>query len=263
MNHGNFTKEIAWKTGTSFGNKDAWAIGVTTDYVVGVWVGNADGEGRPNVTGVSSAAPVLFDIFDVLPRSDWFLKPFDEFIDIAVCSKSGYLATDICPKKTISIPNKENYIRSCNYHQMIQLDSQKQFRVNSSCVDLSTAVSESWFSLPPLMEFYYKRTHPIYRPLPPFRNDCRSANASLMEFIYPKNGSRISLTKNFEGKKNEVVLKLAHTKPETEVYWYLDDRFISRTKDFHEIGLIPDLGKHKITVVDALGNEVTVTITME
>ncbi|TMM59199.1 penicillin-binding protein 1C [Maribacter algarum] len=257
------SKEIAWKTGTSFGNKDAWTIGVTTDYVVGVWVGNADGEGRPNVTGVTSAAPILFDVFDVLPRSDWFQKPFDEFVDIDVCAKSGYLTTDSCPRKTISIPNKPNYVNACNFHQMVQLDVQKQFRVNSSCVDLSTAISESWFSLPPLMEFYYKRTHPLYKPLPPFRNDCKSTNAPPMEFIYPKNGSRISLTKNFNGEKNEVVLKLAHAKPETGVYWYLDDRFISQTKDFHEIGLIPDLGRHKITVVDALGNEVSVTITIE
>ena len=257
------SKEIAWKTGTSFGNKDAWTIGVTTDYVVGVWVGNADGEGRPNVTGVTSAAPILFDVFDVLPRSDWFQKPFDEFIDIDVCAKSGYLVTDTCSKKTIPIPNKQNYVKACDYHQMVQLDAQKQFRVNSSCVDLSTAISESWFSLPPLMEFYYKRTHPLYKPLPPFRNDCKSTNAPPMEFIYPKNGSRISLTKNFDGEKNEVVLKLAHAKPETEVYWYLDERFISQTKDFHEIGLIPDLGRHKITVVDALGNEVSVTITIE
>lgn len=257
------SKEIAWKTGTSFGNKDAWAIGVTTDYVVGVWVGNADGEGRPNTTGVSSAAPILFDVFDVLPTNDWFLKPFDEFIDIDVCATSGFLASTICPKKTIAIPNKENYVKVCNYHEMVQLDERKQFRVNSSCVDLSTSVSESWFSLPPLMEFYYKRTHPLYKSLPSFRNDCISTSVSPMQFIYPKNGSRISLTKNFEGKKNEVVFKLAHAKPETEVYWYLDDEFISQTKDFHEIGVIPELGKHTITVVDALGNEVALAITIE
>jgi penicillin-binding protein 1C len=145
----------------------------------------------------------------------------------------------------------------------VQLDISGQFRVNSSCVDLSTTNSKSWFSLPPLMEFYYKRTHPIYKSLPPFRNDCVSTNDSPMEFIYPKNESRISLTKNFEGKQNEVVLKLSHTKPETQVYWYLDDLFISQTKYFHEIGLIPGLGKHKITVVDALGNEVNVRITIE
>ncbi len=257
------SKQIAWKTGTSFGNKDAWAIGITTDYVVGIWVGNADGEGRPNVTGVSSAAPLLFDVFDVLPTSDWFQKPFDEFIEIDVCEESGFLANTICPTKTISIPNKENYVKSCGYHQSIYLDAQNQFRVNSSCVDLSESNAKSWFSLPPLMEFYYKRTHPLYTPLPPFRNDCVSTNVTPMEFVYPKNGSRISLTKNFEGNTNELILKLAHAEPKTEVYWYLDDSFLKQTKNFHEIGIIPSEGKHKITAVDAIGNEVTVTITIE
>ena len=257
------SKQIAWKTGTSFGNKDAWAIGTTTDYVVGIWVGNADGEGRPNVTGVSSAAPILFDVFDVLPASNWFQKPFDEFVEIDVCTRSGFLASEICPTKTISIPNKENYVQPCAYHQMVYLDPPQQFRVNSSCENLSKANSEPWFSLPPLMEFYYKRTHPLYKSLPPFRNDCVSTNTPPMEFIYPKNGSRISLTKNFEGATNELVLKLAHAKPETAIYWYLDDTFLQQTQNFHEIGILPTEGKHKITAVDALGNEVSVTISIE
>ncbi|NHF58842.1 penicillin-binding protein 1C [Flavobacteriaceae bacterium TP-CH-4] len=257
------SKEIAWKTGTSFGNKDAWAIGITKDYVVGVWVGNADGEGRPNMTGVSSAAPILFDVYDVLPTSSWFEKPLDGFVEIDVCARSGYLASESCPIKTISIPNKKNYVGVCRYHQMVHLDPKRQFRVNSSCADLSQTVSESWFSLPPLMGFYYKRTHPEYRTLPPFREDCRRTDVPTMEFIYPKNGSRISLTKNFEGNTNELVLKLAHIKPETPVFWYLDDTFISETRNYHEIGLVPSIGTHRITVIDTLGNEVFVTITIE
>lgn len=257
------SKEIAWKTGTSFGNKDAWAIGVTKDYVVGIWVGNADGEGRPNVTGVSSAAPILFDIFDVLPTSKWFDKPLDEFVEVETCSESGYLATAICPSKTTSIPNKQNYIKACDYHQIVHLDAKKQFRVNSSCADLSQIVSQSWFVLPPLMEFYYKRTHPTYKTVPTFRLDCQNTNASPMEFIYPKNGSRITLIKGFGGNKNELVMKLAHSKPETKVYWYLDETFVQETKDFHEIGLLPSAGRHKITVIDALGNEVNISITIE
>ena len=64
--------KIAWKTGTSFGNRDAWAIGTNSRYVVGVWVGNAKGEGRPTLTGVTSAAPILFDVFNLLPRQRWF-----------------------------------------------------------------------------------------------------------------------------------------------------------------------------------------------
>ncbi len=257
------SKEIAWKTGTSFGNKDAWAIGITKNHVVGVWVGNADGEGRPNTTGVSSAAPILFDIFDVLPESDWFPKPLDEFVAVEVCSESGYLATEICPKKTIMVPNKNNAVEACKYHKMVHLDAQKQFRVNSSCIDLSQAVATSWFVLPPLMEFYYKRSNPIYKSLPSFHRNCTSGNNASMEFIYPKNRSRITLARNFEGKKNELVFKLAHSKPGTEVFWYLDEKFVGKTKNFHEIGLIPDMGRHKIIVVDELGNETRIQIRIE
>ncbi len=256
------SKEIAWKTGTSFGNRDAWAIGVTKDHVVGVWVGNADGEGRPNVTGLSSAAPILFDVFDVLPKSKWFEKPYDAFAEVAVCTQSGYLPTTFCPQKTIAIPNKANAVKVCNYHQPVHIDSNRGLRVNSSCAELSETEAVSWFVLPPLMEFYYKRSHPTYTSLPPYRSDCKHDLVPQMEFIYPKNGSTITLTKNFEGETNELVLKLAHGKPETQVFWYLDDTFLKQTRNFHEIGVIIPPGKHKITTVDALGNEVSITITI-
>ena len=78
MRHGqmfNSEDKIAWKTGTSVGHRDAWAIGITSDYVVGVWAGNADGEGRPNLTGISAAAPMMFEVFDKLPSSTWFFPP--------------------------------------------------------------------------------------------------------------------------------------------------------------------------------------------
>lgn len=254
------SKEIAWKTGTSYGNKDAWAIGVTKEYVVGIWIGNADGEGRPNLTGLNSAAPLLFDMYGLLPKSDWFEKPLDELVEIEVCRASGYLATDICPTKKVLAPHKENYIKSCAYHQIVHLNERKQFRVNASCTDISTAVSESWFVLPPLMQFYYKKSHPTYKPLPPIRSDCSSNPEIFMEFIYPKNGSSIQLTRNFEGQKNELVIKLAHTKAEAIVFWYIDEKYIGQTSVFHEIGLVASPGFHKITAVDSEGNEVAITI---
>ena len=257
------SKEIAWKTGTSFGNKDAWAIGTTKDHVVGIWVGNADGEGRPNVTGLSSAAPILFDVFDVLPRSKWFTKPLDEFAAMEVCQISGFLATDRCPTKTISVPKKNNYVKACAYHRTILLDPQRQFRVNSSCADLSQAHTESWFVLPPLMEFYYKKNHATYKTLPSFKANCKNPLEPSLEFIYPKNGNRIGLTKNFEGNYNELILKLAHIEPRTPVYWYLDDRYLGQTSNFHEMGILPSLGQHLITAVDAVGNEANITIQVE
>ena len=160
---------IAWKTGTSFGNKDAWAIGITKDHVVGVWVGNADGEGRPNHTGIKSAAPILFDVFDGLPDADWFAEPWDELVELSVCVESGYLPGEHCPVKKEWVPKKNTFVKACAYHQLIQLDEQKQFRINASCYDLSKSVGESWFVLPPLMQYYYRKSHPAYTPIPPYR----------------------------------------------------------------------------------------------
>ncbi|MBQ0740408.1 penicillin-binding protein 1C, partial [Aquimarina celericrescens] len=98
----------------------------------------------------------------------------------------------------------QNYVTECKFHQVIQLDKNKQFRVNSSCEELSETITQSWFVLPPIMEYYYKKSHPTYKNLPSFRNDCLSTNTSPMEFIYPKNGSNIVLAKNFTGELNEV-----------------------------------------------------------
>lgn len=257
------SKEVAWKTGTSFGNKDAWAIGVTRDHVVGVWVGNADGEGRPNMMGLNSAAPILFDVFDVLPSSPWFVRPEDEFMEITVCAESGYLASDICPKSATAAPNKEQYVPVCGYHKLVHLDQNRQYQVNSSCADLSGIRTESWFVLPPLMGYYYQRSHPSYSILPPYKDNCRQMGTPDMAFIYPKNGSRITLTKNFAGEKGELVLKLAHIDSGKRVYWYLDDRFIGETVHFHEKGILSDTGEHDITVVDEMGNEARISIVIE
>ena len=87
---------IAWKTGTSYGFRDAWAVGVTPRYAVGVWVGNATGEGKPGLVGAQTAGPVLFDIFNYLPSSSWFERPKGIFVDAEICRQSGHLKGRFC-----------------------------------------------------------------------------------------------------------------------------------------------------------------------
>ncbi len=250
------SKQIAWKTGTSFGFRDAWAIGTTKDYVVGVWVGNADGEGRPGLVGVQTAAPILFDVFDLLPDSDWFAKPFDEMEEVAICVKSGYRASPNCDEveqKFIQISGLKT--RPCPYHVLIHLDRNEQYQVNSSCEDVATIIHKSWFVLPPLMEYYYKAKNPFYKSLPRFREDCLGESVISMQFIYPKENNTIFLPKDFDGRTNNLILKIAHSEPGTIVYWYLDETFMGTTKDIHEFAMQPKQGKHVVTVVDELGND--------
>jgi len=251
------SKEIAWKTGTSFGFRDAWAIGTTRDYVVGVWVGNADGEGRPGLVGVQAAAPVLFDVFDKLPKSDWFTAPLNELVEVEVCAKSGYRATPICGEvKKMDVAVSGLHSMPCPYHQLVHLDKTETHLVNTSCESSTDIVQKSWFVLPPVMEHYYQDKNPFYKKLPDFKSSCVQTSNNPIAFIYPKDQNVIYLPKEFEGKKNEVILKVAHTSNETVLYWYLDDQYLGQTSDFHEFAIQPKEGTYMITVMDQFGAEV-------
>lgn len=98
-------QKIAWKTGTSHGFRDAWAVGITPDYVVGVWIGNADGEGRPGLVGSKAAAPLLFDLFRILPSSTaWFQQPTEETFQAHICKETGLLGKFFLSESDYSSP---------------------------------------------------------------------------------------------------------------------------------------------------------------
>ena len=250
------SQPLAWKTGTSFGFKDAWAVGVTSKYAIGVWVGNADGEGRPGLTGVQAAAPILFDVLDILPKSNWFATPYDELVEAEVCLKSGHLATVFCDAITSEfIPKNGINTKACPYHQKVFLNNSESHRVNSSCYPLANMKQRSWFTLPPVQEYYYAPLHPEYQPMPDFYAECLQPGERTMEFIFPKKNEAVLLAKDFGENLNEVIFKLAHRSPETTVYWYLDEKFIGSTEAFHEIAIAPKSGSYVLTATDQDGNE--------
>jgi penicillin-binding protein 1C len=249
--------KVAWKTGTSFGYRDGWAIGVTPKYVVGVWVGNADGEGRPGLTGIQTAAPILFDIFSLLKPVKWFLPPYDEMEKVAICHQSGARASDICePIDTVWIQNTGLRSESCKYHQLIHLDASGKYRVNSICENVNKMQHVSWFVLPPALEWYYKSKNAAYKELPPFRSDCESTGISAMEIIYPKQFSKIYVPVELNGTMGKTVFQVAHRKANTTIYWHLDGNYLGSTQNVHQMGLSPDEGAHLLTLVDQEGESI-------
>lgn len=245
---------LSWKTGTSFGFRDAWAIGVNADWVVGVWAGNADGEGRPGLVGVRAAAPVLFEVAGLLPVTGRFYEPADELTEAVVCRKSGYRASSLCETTdTIQICRNGKRTELCPFHRLIHLDSTEKWRVNSICETPYKMHPRSWFVLPPVQEWYYARTHAGYRRLPPYRKDCATPE-DMMDLIYPPKGARVFIPRDFGGKKSRVVFELAHRAPATEVYWHIDNHYAGMTQHVHQMELNLTEGKHLLTLVDAHGN---------
>ena len=259
------SRKVAWKTGTSYGHRDAWAVGITPSYVVGVWAGNASGEGRPTLTGVNYAAPVLFDLFAQLPRGAWFDTPYDNMTQMAVCHKSGHRASTICDEvDTVWVAERGIETEPCPYHTMIHLSKDLKYRVNSECATVSDMVHMPWFVLPPAQEWYYKTRNINYKSLPPIHPDCIGTEGQRqMELIYPQQNLTVMLPRQLDGSAGQIVFRAAHRRKGAVIFWHIDNQFIGATEAPHQIPSAPAAGKHRLTLVDDVGNTITETFTVE
>ena len=256
---------VAWKTGTSYGFRDAWAVGVTPRYAVGVWVGNATGEGKPGLVGARTAGPVLFDIFNLLPSSPkWFERPTGIFVEAEICRQSGHLKSRFCEEtdSMLILPSGLK-TEACPYHHLITLSADGTHRIYENCANTEPVIQKSWFTLPPVWEWYYKQHHPEYTPLPPFKPGCGEDALQIMQFIYPPMNAHIVLPKLLDGSRGVVTVELAHSNPNTTIFWHLDETYLTQTQDFHKISLQPVPGKHFLTAVDSEGNSISTTFYVE
>ena len=248
-------KQVAWKTGTSYGGRDAWAIGVTPSYVVGVWVGNATGEGRSGLTGVGYAAPILFDIYSLLPDVPWFDQPYDELEEVAVCRQSGHKASAICDEvDTVYIPRTGIATAVCPYHRIVHLSQDGQYRVNSSCESVSRMQERSWFVLPPAQAYYYKNYHVEYQALPPLKPGCEEDQSRQIAILYPEHQAVLYLPKGFSGEREKVVMRATHARSDATLYWHLDDVYLGETRQIHQMACLVEPGNHILTLLDEDGN---------
>lgn len=250
------SKKIAWKTGTSHGFRDAWAVGVTPRYTVAVWVGNATGEGRPGLVGILKAAPVMFSVFNALPNTEWFKKPSRELYKQAICKYSGMKASENCPMidtAEISASGKKSAL--CNYCRTIHLNEAGE-RVSSKCYPTSKMVSKKTFVLPPVQEWYYAQKSAQYEHLPPFAKNCVEPSENHpIRFIYPNYGSKIYIPREIQGKRSKLICELTHREKGTEVFWHLDQFYIGKTVDDHQMPISYNKGSHTLSVIDQHGNE--------
>jgi penicillin-binding protein 1C len=252
-------RTVAWKTGTSFGFRDAWAIGTDSKYIVGVWVGNADNEGRPELIGNKAAAPILFDIFSRLPKNSWFQPPYDEMQKIKICRKSGFRASEFCLEVDSDwVQTTGLKTAVCPYHRQIFVDRTGKYRVNSNCMAVSQMKPVIWFVLPPSQEWFYKQHNPDYITLPPFLPNCITSNDyKIMEFIYPRSNAKIFIPVDLNSKKSRTIFEVAHRNPGIILYWHIDENYIGLSKKTHQMAIIASKGEHTVSIIDEDGNLLT------
>ncbi len=246
---------ISWKTGTSYGYRDAWSVGVTKDYTVVVWVGNADGEGRNGLTGVRKAAPVLFSVFDLLPVSKEIKYPIRFFKPKELCEKSGFLATEDCEHIKIDyVPSSSHYLPTCPYHHSYMMDTISAYAVNSTSNNLSKAVRQSFFVLDPITNSYSKKFSGIDYLAPQMSKISMNAEQNL-GIIYPTQNAVILLPKDVNGQKHDLISSVSVGSGVDSIFWFLDHELIEITNSVHKVTFKADLGDHLLTVVTPSGNQ--------
>ncbi len=250
------SRAIAWKTGTSWGLRDGWAVGTTSRYTVGVWVGNATGEGRPGLTGSTMAAPLMFALFNGLPASRWLDMPTYALKQIDVCANDGFLATENCQSERLWVPKDSRFEALSPYNLPAHLDASGTHRVDGDCESPGRMRQTSWFVLPPTQEFYFRKAHAEYRPLPPLRADCQGEATPALALVYPDANARVLIPQELDGSRGRTVFEAVSRHENATLFWHLDGQYLGETHTFHQQSLDIAPGEHILTVVDDTGERV-------
>lgn len=247
---------ISWKTGTSYGKRDAWACGMTPDYTVIVWVGNFSGKSNENLSGVISGGRLLFNVFQELDNSNKrFEEPFYELENITVDKITGYrINMDGIETKTIKFPRKAKPLKLSPFYKKIFVD-ENDVEIDSRSPDFANSREKVIMNYPLEVVNYFIRENrdvsEIYHT---------NSKEKSLKILYPTPNLKILLPKDLD-KEQKLVVKIANLKNQ-DIYWYLDKEFIGIDKSFEkEIEL--GIGEHTLTIMAEDGEVMTTKFSID
>lgn len=251
-------KRIAWKTGTSNGNRDGWAIGTTQDYTVGVWFGNAEGQGKKDLQSIHTAAPALFEIFASLPLVHWPAMPAACLKEETFCADSGYIAGQYCTHTVKGFrPTQAPGGTVCPYCTAVSFTPDGKFQADMSDMTGDYAgcfpLIKNCFVLPPAMEYYYTRFAASYKKLPPFVAGHQNSVPSQLAILFPEQGAKIVIPVEINGSVGSMIMQAAVRDAGAVLYWDIDGAYLGSTQAVHTMAVCPKPGIHTLTVTDSSG----------
>lgn len=250
--------KFAYKTGTSFGLRDAWSVGVTPDYTVGVWFGNVNAKGSGQLVGSKAAAPLLTDIMNELTRTRdrWFDRPGGVSFR-AVCAESGEPRGPVCPaeRADIFIPGRSD-TALCGLHRTLTVEKRTGFEVCRTCMtgprrDYRTVVVRLW---PPEVAAFLRSEKRSVDRLPPHNPRCPALDtAEDLRIQSPRPGGSYRVTEALSAERQKIPLRAASRRGGEPVYWYLDGALVGLAQPDETVYVDPWPGRHRVSVTDARG----------
>lgn len=250
---------IAWKTGTSWGFRDAWTAGVFGPYVLVVWVGNFDGQGNPAFVGVQAAAPLFFRLSDAIVGRDRtltdpiFRQP-PRLERVEVCSASGDLPNAECPQVTTTwyIPGVSP-IRISQVHRRVWIDLHTG---QQACppYDPATTRSEVFEYWPTdLLQLFAQAGMPRRRPPAPASCQRDVPSGSAPQITSPVTSATYTVRAARVGQESIPLAANADSEVR-RLHWFVDDNYIGTGVPGIAVGWHPEhSGRFIVRAVDDRG----------
>jgi penicillin-binding protein 1C len=256
---------VAWKTGTSYAFRDAWALGIFGDFVLAIWVGNFDGRGNPAFVGRQAAGPLLFELVDSLKTIGIpDPVPFDprtmNLTEIEVCALSGYLPGPSCPRtiKTWFIPGISP-IKTCDIHRKVFIHPETGLRVPPNYSGKSrTEVYEFWPS--DLLDLYRRAGIPRRTP-PPFDNTFAS-HAGIPPEITSPSADLTYTIRSGQPPSDSIAFQAVADADAHDLYWFLNEVYVGKCQVNQTLFWMPQAGKFVLRVVDDRGRSDSTSLTV-
>lgn len=244
--------KISWKTGTSYGRRDAWSIGYNNNYTIGVWVGNFSGKGVPELTGAQMASPLLFNLFNTLekkPNKNWLKAPEDLQFRL-VCPESGLPPSQQCEHTVMDyfIPGVSSNM-TCKHLQKIYVSENDSFSYCMNCLP-TAGYKEKWFPNHPIeMLAYFEEHHINYTKIPKHNPQCTAFNNfNPPQIATPSNGNTYYIIKE---EPEALVLSVNVASDVKKVYWYINNQFLKEADKTEKVMYLPtQSGHYKISCSD-------------
>jgi len=252
---------IGWKTGTSYGKRDAWAVGYNPNYTIGVWMGNFDGKGSPYLSGAEMAVPLLFDLFNTIDydnKGNWFIKP-DDLLKRKVCAETGLLPTKYCKNLADDyFIEKVSHNNFCSLNEEVFVNEKHTIEYCPDCLPSKGYVKAVYPHYQPELEMWFKENNVDYIKHPPHNPNCE------MRFT-DKGPVIISPSKNYEylvekNTNEEILLRAAPDAAVRKHYWYINNKFYRSSSPGENIFFRPSEEKYKITCLDDKGRDESIKI---
>jgi penicillin-binding protein 1C len=253
--------KIAWKTGTSYGRRDAWSVGYNKNYTVGVWCGNFSGVGAPDLSGANTATPLLFKIFNTIDydsNSDWYEPPAGCSLR-QVCSETGLPPGTFCTNLVADyfFPLVST-TKTCTHLQEVKVSPDASLSYCEACAPATGYRKKIYRNYDVEMQAYVSQSGKPYETIPPHNPACeRIFKGEGPAISFPKNGAEYFIEK----ASPEPLQLISQTASDvSKTYWYINDRFYKACNRGEKQFFMPEEGPVKITCSDDKGRSRSIII---